>query len=240
MKKHIYKKMILTSATLLFMANTMPKTSLDLSSAAIAHASPAATASYKKLTKSDIKKVLSLKVKDYQDLTLKEFSNSMSKIYEENRSVWKARQRVGFSLTDALKEEMKLSEEDYRFLTITIPCTESESTYPKDRASQTPPDFAGSFDLYSKIKKTKCHFEYCVGYSADFTKTTVGERDEIIFNIINGMEDFVEKSTDDPAKKGNLQITQSAPASPQIQIHSCGSSLLRSLPLPAPPGTPFL
>ncbi len=104
---------------------------------------------------------------------------------------------------------MKLSEEDYRFLTITIPCTESESTYPKDRASQTPPDFARSFDLYSKSKKTKCHFEYCVGYSADLTKTTVAERDQVILNIINGMENYIDKTTIDPAtKKFNQKINK--------------------------------
>lgn len=202
MKNNFLKTKVvpILSATLLIMASSMPKASLELSPVTTVFASSDA-ASSKNLTKSDLKKVLSLKVKDYQDLTLKEFSDSISKIYEENHSVWKARQRAARYLTDDKKKEMNLPIDDYNFLTITIPCTDSESTYPKDRSSQTPPDFFRSFDIYSKSKKTSCHFEYCVGYSTDLTKTTVGERDEIILNIINGMENFVETTTIDPVKK---------------------------------------
>lgn len=196
-----YKKYFLycIQLTLFIIIASMPKISLEFLPTTTVHAA------YKKPIKSDIKKVLSLKVNGYQDMTLKDFSNYMSKIYEKNRSIWKARQRIArcniTTLTDAQKKSMKLSEDDYRFLTITIPCTESESTYSRDRVNSTPPDFTRMFDIYSKSKDTLCHFEYCVRYSTDFSKITVGKRDEIILNIIKGMEDFVKKSTVDASKK---------------------------------------
>lgn len=200
MKYTLCKTVLFLSAALFLMANSMQKTSFHFLPKSTVHALSATNASYKSRIKSDIKKILSLKVNGYQELTLKEFSDYLSETYKNKHSIWKARQRTSFESVDAQRKAGKLSEDDYRFLTVTIPCTESESTYPSDRASQTPPDFARSFDIYSKSERSICHFEYCVGYSADFTKTTIGERDEVILNIIKGMENFVKETTIDPSK----------------------------------------
>lgn len=154
--------------------------------------------------KNDIKKVLSLKEKNYQNLTLKYFGDSISAKYENDNSLWHARQRIAQTTHKALKKQ-KLSDEDYYFLTVTLPCTESESDYKFDRSGQMPSDFSDTFDIYSKSRKTKCHFEYAVRYSTDFAKTTVGERDSIIIKIKEGMRDFVKNSPLDPADKKYLK-----------------------------------
>lgn len=199
MKNKIYRTVLLLSVILFAGISNISGIPNSLEKTITVFASSASIGE-NKLTKSDIQKVLSLKMKDYQDLTLKEFSDYLSDMYEKNNSIWKARQRFAY-FSDAHKKAMKLSENDYRFLTITIPCTEAESTYERDRVGQIPPDFSGRFDLYSKSLRTMCHFEYCVQYSADFEKITVGERDAVILKVKKGMENFVKKSAVDPAKK---------------------------------------
>lgn len=160
---------------------------------------PAAKTDASARMKADMDKILSLKVNGYQNQTLEEFSNYISARYEEDDSIWSARQRIG--LMSKAAETLKLSGEDYNFLTVTLPCTESESDYKYDRAGQTPPGFSDMFDVFSKTRKTKCHFEYAVTYSADYTKITVGQRDSVILNVKNGMKRFVKKSTLDPVNK---------------------------------------
>lgn len=149
----------------------------------------------------DIQKVLTLKVNGYQEYTLQQFLGYITERYEADPSLWNARQR----LWEVLDEEAKkhLSKEDAQFLTTTLPCTESESTYPGDRVADIPPDFSGRYTLPYPKHGTQISFEWTVQYKANGQALTVGERDRLIFRVQDGMDAFI-KNTWESADIGSM------------------------------------
>ncbi len=152
-----------------------------------------------------VKKVLTLKTRDYKDHTLAEFSDYVSQRYETDNSLWKARQRLMAYMNEETKKN--LSKEDYEFLHITLPCTESESTYPHDRAGSIPPGFGCQFQVPYPKHKTMRLFEWHVQYQVNNPDMTIRERDRLILNVENGMQEFVEKTLPDatPEAKSYLK-----------------------------------
>ncbi len=148
-------------------------------------------------TSADVKKVLSLKTKGYKDYTLSEFLDYISRQYEEHHSIWEARQ----SLSINYEMEKSLSKEDYEFLTTTLPCTESESTYTGDRVGNIPPDFSATYELPYPIHATTVLYEWAVQYKVKNADITVGQRDELVLNVKNGMNEFVENTSGAGSKK---------------------------------------
>lgn len=142
-----------------------------------------------------IKKILTLKADGYQNFRLEDFLDYTASRYEDDHSLWKAKNRLAQEDRSRLKE--LLSSEDYHFLTVTLPCTESESTYPSDRVGNIPPDFGSCFDLPYPRYGTSVHFEWCVRYEPSDPDLTVGQRDEIIINILHGMDAFVADTPED-------------------------------------------
>uniref|UniRef100_N2A1J9 Peptidase M56 domain-containing protein n=1 Tax=Eubacterium plexicaudatum ASF492 TaxID=1235802 RepID=N2A1J9_9FIRM len=144
-----------------------------------------------------VKNVLTLKTDDYQNMKLTDFFEYVTMRYEADQSLWEAKNRLAHEDYDRLKN--RLSEEDYNFLTVTLPCTERESTYPSDRVGNIPADFGGRYELpYPKLE-TLISFEWCVRYEPSDPDMTVGQRDRIILNVVHGMDAFVAdtpKSTD--------------------------------------------
>lgn len=140
----------------------------------------------------EIQKVLTLKTNGYQDHTLKQFLDDIQKQYADEHSLWKARQRLETVLDEEAKQH--LSIEDYRFLTTTLPCTESESTYPGDRVASLPPDFYDRYTLPYPKHGTKISLEWAVQYEIKDQTLTVGERDELIFHVKDKMEAFVNST----------------------------------------------
>lgn len=140
----------------------------------------------------EIQKVLTLKTNGYQDHTLKQFLDNIQKQYAADHSLWKARQRLETVLDEEAKQH--LSKEDYRFLTTTLPCTESESTYPGDRVASLPPDFYDRYTLPYPKHGTKVSFEWAVQYEIKDQTLTVGERDKLIFHVKDKMEAFVNST----------------------------------------------
>lgn len=136
-----------------------------------------------------IRQVLSLKTNGYQDRKLKDFYNDVTQQYENDPSLWEAKNRLFQKGCSQLKSQ--LSEEDYLFLTVTLPCTESESDYPRDRTGNLPPDFSRQYDLPYPELRTSVHFEWCVRYEPADPELTVGQRDALIINIIHGMDAFM-------------------------------------------------
>lgn len=154
-----------------------------------------------KKIKDALKKVLSLRVDGYEDMTLKEFGDFVAEQFENNHSIWRAKNRLAHIDFNVMGKY--LTQEELHFLETTLPCTYSESDNPNDRSvafQKFPATFGGSFDLYSKFRATTCHFEYSVRYMTDLTKTTVGERDSVVLKVEKGMKNFVEKTAIDPAK----------------------------------------
>ncbi len=147
---------------------------------------------------SDAKKVLTLKTNGYKDLTAEEFGNYVSERYEADKELWKARQR--FARLDWKELQKKLSRSDYLFLTVTLTCTESESTNPHDRVGNIPPDFGARYEEIAYPKHgTALSFEWTVRYEINKQKLTVRERDQRIVQIQSKMADFIEntpKNTD--------------------------------------------
>jgi len=152
-----------------------------------------------------VKKVLTLKTRDYKDYNLAEFSDYVSQRYETDNSLWKARQRLMAYMNEETKKN--LSKEDYEFLHITLPCTESESTYPHDRAGSIPPGFGCQFQVPYPKHKTMRLFEWHVQYQVNNPDMTIRERDRLILNVENGMQEFVEKTLPDatPEAKSYLK-----------------------------------
>lgn len=142
-----------------------------------------------------LKKLLTLKVKGYQNYTLSEFFDYMTEQYEADSDLWKASQSRAALLTDT-DAIQRLSPEDYAFLTVTIPCTMSESTYERDRVGRLPAGFGGQFDLPYPRHRTRIHFEWYVQYEIQNPQLTVGERDQLILNVIRGMDEFVKTTPD--------------------------------------------
>ncbi len=140
----------------------------------------------------DIKKVLSLKTDGYQHYTLNQFLDYIGQQYEADHSVWKARQRLWTALDEEAAQH--LSKEDYQFLTTTLPCTEGESTYPGDRVANIPPDFSGRYTLPYPKHGTQISFEWVVQYEVKDPTITVGERDNLILHVENGMETFIKNT----------------------------------------------
>ena len=139
-----------------------------------------------------IKKILTIKVKGYKNDTLSDFLDYTAQRYEADNSLWKASQGY-WTLLDE-KTIRNLSREDYEFLTVTLPCTASESTYPGDRASRFPAGFGSSFDLAYPKRGTKIHFEWYVNYEIKNPELTVGQRDQLILNVTYGMDDFLQNT----------------------------------------------
>ena len=142
-----------------------------------------------------LKKILTLKVKGYQNYTLSEFFDYMTKQYVADSDLWKASQSRAALLTDT-DAIQRLSPEDYAFLTVTIPCTMSESTYERDRVGRLPAGFGGQFDLPYPRHRTRIHFEWYVQYEIQNPQLTVGERDQLILKVIRGMDEFVKTTPD--------------------------------------------
>ncbi len=153
-------------------------------------------------TADDVKKVLSLKTAGYQEYNLKDFSDYISQRYENDRSVWKAKERLAHADNSVLKT--LLTDEDYYFITVTLPCTQAESTDPHDRTGNIPPDFGARFQLPYPKHKTITSFEWAVRYEPSDPDLTVGQRDQIIINVLQGMEKFVE-NTSESADTGSMQ-----------------------------------
>lgn len=141
-----------------------------------------------------VKKVLTLKTSDYQSMKLKDFFEYVTMQYESDRLLWEAKNRLAHTDLSQLKNQ--LSEEDYNFLTVTLPCTQSESTYPSDRVGNIPPDFGRRFQLPEPKRRTYVSFEWCVQYEPSDPDLTVGQRDQIILNIIHGMDAFVADTSE--------------------------------------------
>lgn len=161
------------------------------------------------LLPKEVKKVLALKVKGYEDYTLQQFLDYIGEQYEADSSLWNARQKLWKVLDE--KVEQCLSEEDASFLHTTLPCTESESTYPKDRAGAIPPDFSVRYELpYAKLNTT-VSIEWAVQYEIKDPKLTVGQRDKLILNVKNGMDEFVKSTSEtaDIAAPGYLKKIRS-------------------------------
>lgn len=145
---------------------------------------------------SDVKKVLTLKTDSYKDLTAKEFRDYLSERYEADHELWKARQRCAYLNRKELQK--KLSQADYLFLTVTLPCTESESTYPHDRTGSIPPDFGDRFEAIDYPKRgTTLSFEWTVRYEINASKLTIRERDNRIVHIQRKMAEFIENTPKD-------------------------------------------
>lgn len=136
-----------------------------------------------------VKKILSLKTGDYQSRKLKDFFEYVTLRYEADRSLWKAKNRLARKGCGQLKS--RLSDEDYHFLTVTLPCTERESTNPYDRTGNIPPDFGGRYELPYPEHGTRISFEWAVRYHPSDRDLTIGQRDQIIINIMHGMDQFV-------------------------------------------------
>lgn len=175
-------------------AKNIPNASVTETSAAADHTSSSIA--------DDIKKVLSLKTAGYQDYKLQDFSDYISQCYENDQSVWKAKERL--SHTDCKELKTQLSEEDYYFITVTLRCTEAESVYPYDRTGNIPPDFGARFQLPDPKRRTTASFEWAVRYEASDPDLTIGQRDRIIINILQGMDEFV-KSTSESADTGSMR-----------------------------------
>lgn len=142
----------------------------------------------KKTLPKAIKKILSLKTKGYQDYTLKEFADYISRCYEKDHSLWKTRQNLHIDK----ETEENLTTEDYNFITTTIYCTESESGYSHDRAGNIPADFSRTYEFPYPKYATTLLFEWCVQYKIQKPVITVGQRDKLVLNVKNGMDEFME------------------------------------------------
>lgn len=164
-----------------------------------------------------IRKMLTLKVKNYQNYTLSEFWDYVGDRYEADDSLWKASQGYFWILQDE-KVMKNLSKEDYEFLTVTLPCTASESTNPHDRAGSFPPGFGGQFELPYPQMGTQVHFEWYAEYEIKNPDLTIGERDRLILNVIDGMHEFVEH-TPDTADIGSKNY--------ETQMRSCLERLVK-------------
>lgn len=170
-----------------------------------------------------IKKLLTLKTKDYKNYTLQQFFDYVTGRYVADEALWKASQGYGTLLDE--QTIRKLSEEEYTFLAVTLPCTISESTDPHDRVGSIPPGFGGHFDLPYEKHGTKVQIEWHVQYEIQNPKLTVGERDKLILNVINRMDEFV-KRTPDTADIGTEDYTKSMRAYlKQLVKENSGSGL---------------
>ncbi|MDE7311691.1 MAG: M56 family metallopeptidase [Eubacterium sp.] len=171
--------------------------------------SDAATGSTYDALPEEVKKVLSLKVTGYKDYTLQQFFDYIGEQYEADHSLWKARQQLWKVLDE--EAEQNLSKEDAQFLDTTLPCTESESTYERDRVGTISPDFSARYELPYAKHGTTIGFEWAVRYKIKDPELTVGQRDQIILNVKNKMEEFVKSTweTDDIATMGYLKKVRS-------------------------------
>lgn len=138
------------------------------------------------------KKVLSLKVQGYQDYTLQQFSSYITERYEADHSLWKARQQLWKALDE--KARQNLTETDAQFLYTTLPCTESESAYPRDRTGSIPPSFSGRYELPYAKHGTTVSIEWAVQYETKDPQLSVGQRDRLVLNVKNGMAAFIKGS----------------------------------------------
>ncbi len=170
------------------------QTALDFLSAMPEESLADSTVSSTKKLEKEAAKILSLKSGDYQSRKLKDFFEYVTLRYEADRSLWKAKNRLARKGCGQLKS--RLSDEDYHFLTVTLPCTERESTNPYDRTGNIPPDFGGRYELPYPEHGTRISFEWAVRYHPSDRDLTIGQRDQIIINIMHGMDQFVADTTE--------------------------------------------
>ncbi len=171
-----------------------------------------------------IKKLLTLKAKNYKNYTLSEFWDYTGERYEADDSLWKASQGY-FRILQDEKVRKNLSKEDYEFLTVTLPCTASESTNPSDRAGSFPPGFGGQFDLPYPQMGTKMHFEWYAEYEIQNPDLTIGERDRLILNVIHGMHEFVEHTPDTADTGSQNYMTEMRSCLEQLAEENSGFGL---------------
>ena len=161
---------------------------------------------YKLLEKpsdKEIEKVLGLKTEDYKKLFLKDFRNQVAEKLSDS-DTYDAFQKIRDYMLEN-SESLDVDLDELAFLKYTLPCTYGEEIYINVNKKKAPAFYNRintKFEEESEkgsITKTNCNIEYCVGYSIkDETKFTVEQRDEVIMNVINDMQSYIDTMFEQP------------------------------------------